>query len=225
MTKSTLLSATDFSRQVDGRMLLDDVSLELCRGDRIGLVGPTGSGKSLMLRSLAMLEPIDSGKLRWRQSAISSDQATAFRSQVIYLHQRAARFEGTVETVLRLPFQMRIHRQRSFHRQWIIDQLSAVGRDATFLDQPHDQLSGGETQIIALLRAIQLAPAVLLLDEPTSALDAETTRHVESIVMRWHEESADSRAMIWVSHDPKQAERVCDSVIYMREGQIDVVLH
>lgn len=221
--KSTLLNAANLSRQVDGRELLNDVSLELRCGDRIGLVGPTGSGKSLVLRSLAMLEPIDSGDLLWRQSPIANDHATAFRSQVMYLHQRAARFEGTVETVLRLPYQMRIHRQQTFNRQWVLDQLSSVGRDASFLDQSHDQLSGGETQIIALLRAIQLAPTVLLLDEPTSALDAESTRHVESIVMRWYDESPDARAMIWVSHDPRQAERICDSVIYMRAGQIETI--
>lgn len=208
-------------RRVGGRTLLDAVSIDINSGDRIGLVGPTGSGKSLMLRSLAMLEPIDSGNLFWQQSPVSCDQATAFRSQVIYLHQRAARFEGTVESVLRLPFQLRIHRGRSFDRQWIIDQLAAVKRDASFLGQSHDQLSGGETQIVAMLRAIQLAPQVLLLDEPTSALDAETAGHVESMVMRWYDESPESRAMVWVTHDPGQANRICDSVIRMRDGRIE----
>ena len=201
--------------------MLDDVSIDLCAGDRIGLVGATGSGKSLLLRSLAMLEPIGSGNLRWLDSPIHQDRATDFRSRVIYLHQRAAAFEGTVELVLRLPFQFRIHRQRAFDRQWILDQLDAVGRDAKFLDQPHEQLSGGETQIVALLRAIQLAPQVLLLDEPTSALDSESADLVETIVRRWYDEAPDSRAFIWVTHDRKQAERVCSALVTMSGGRIE----
>jgi putative ABC transport system ATP-binding protein len=221
LPKTVSLCASNLMRRIGDRTLLDAVSIDLNAGDRVGLVGPTGSGKSLMLRSLAMLEPIDSGSLFWQGSTVSCDQATAFRSQVIYLHQRAARFEGTVESVFRLPFQLRTHRGRSFDRPWAIDQLATVGRDASFLDQRHDQLSGGETQIVALLRAIQLAPKVLLLDEPTSALDAESANQVESIVMRWYDESSASRAMVWVTHDPDQADRLCDSVIRMRDGRIE----
>lgn len=202
-------------------MRLDSVSINLCAGDRVALVGPTGSGKSLLLRSLAMLEPIQSGQLRWHRSPVSNDAATSYRSQVIYLHQRAARFEGTVESVLQLPLQMRIHRQRRFDRTWIIDQLRLVGRDETFLAQPHDQLSGGETQIVALLRAIQLSPQVLLLDEPTSALDPQSVDHVEAMVLRWCDQQPQQRAFIWVSHDGQQSERLCDTVIRMNSGRIE----
>ena len=168
-----------------------------------------------------MLEPIDSGMLLWQQTPIAHDRATHYRSQVVYLHQRAARFEGTVESVLCVPFQLGIHRRRSFDRQWMLEQLAAIGRDAGFLAQPHDQLSGGETQMVALLRAIQLAPQVLLLDEPTSALDAQSARQVESIVTRWYEADPKARAMMWVSHDRDQAERVCDSLIQLRDGRIE----
>nr|WP_286177659.1 ATP-binding cassette domain-containing protein [Rhodopirellula sp. JC639] len=199
---------------------MDHVALELDAGMRLGLVGPTGSGKSLLLRSLAMLEPIDSGQLFWRNAVVSSDQATGYRSQVVYVHQRAAGFEGSVESILQQPFQLKVHRGHSFDRGWIIEQLATVSREARFLDQPHEQLSGGESQIVALLRAIQLSPSVLLLDEPTSALDRQSARHVESIVMRWYEEKPDARAFIWVSHDPSQADRVCDSLITMDAGQI-----
>ncbi len=220
MTADVLLQAVNLTRRVDGKTLLDDITLDLATGARLGLVGPTGSGKSLLLRSLALLEPVDSGDLLWQQAPVANDQATIYRSQVIYVHQRAAAFEGTVETVLRQPFQLKAHRDRHFDREWIVDQLATVARDAAFLDQAHEQLSGGEAQIVALLRAIQLSPRVLLLDEPTSALDRQSARHVESIVMRWYDDSPDSRAYIWVSHDPSQADRVCDSLISMHAGQI-----
>jgi putative ABC transport system ATP-binding protein len=219
-TNPALLTAETLSRNIEGRTLLDAVSLRLNPGDRIGLVGPTGSGKSLLLRSLGMLEPIDSGSLLWQRSPVTSHQATHYRSQVIYLHQRAARFEGTVESVLRIPYQLAIHRGQRFDRVWMLKQLAAIGRDERFLSQPHEQLSGGETQIVALLRAVQLAPKVLLLDEPTSALDAASTQHVESIVSSWYESAPESRAMIWVSHDHGQAERVSDSIMHMLDGKI-----
>lgn len=220
MASPTLLYVNNLTRSVDGRVLLDSIALDVSAGDRIGLVGPTGSGKSLLLRSIALLEPFDSGTLHWQSSPIRHEQAPKYRSQVIYLHQRAARFEGTVESILRLPYQLRIHRHRQFDREWIIQQLASVDRDASFLSQPHDQLSGGETQIVALLRAIQLSPTILLLDEPTSALDAQSATHVESIVMRWYDESPSTRAYVWVSHDPRQSERVCQKQITMYAGQI-----
>ncbi|MCA9138970.1 MAG: ATP-binding cassette domain-containing protein, partial [Planctomycetales bacterium] len=216
-----LLNVDHFTRRINGRVLLDSVTFDVSAGDRIGLVGPTGSGKSLLLRSIAMLEPIDSGSLLWKSSPIRNDQVTNYRSNVIYLHQRAARFEGTVESVLQLPFTLAANRDRSFDRQWIIRQLASVDRDASFLEQTHDQLSGGETQIVALLRAIQLAPTVLLLDEPTSALDSLAAAHVESIVMRWFDDSPALRAYVWVSHDPSQSERVCRTVTRMRAGRIE----
>lgn len=220
MTQPPLLSACGIKRSANGRLLLDDVSLDLHCGERLGLVGPTGCGKSLLLRTLAMLEPIDSGTLSWRSGWVDHQHATAFRSEVIYLHQRAARFEGTVDSVLKLPYQLRVHRDRQFDRAWIVDRLASVGRDPDFLSQPHEQLSGGETQIVALLRAIQLSPKVLLLDEPTSALDQVSTQQIESIVMQWYQQDPESNAFIWVSHDPSQAARVANSAISMRSGKL-----
>ena len=85
--------------------------------------------------------------------------------------------------------------------------LTHLGRDESFLDKPVGELSGGESQLVALLRAVQLDPKVLLLDEPTASLDAEATAAVETLVADWQAESAGARAVVWVSHDTGQAER------------------
>lgn len=221
MSPPVLISATDISRHEDGRVLLDQVSLEVAAGDRVGVFGPTGSGKSLLLRTLAMLEPVRSGTLLWNASPVTNDHATRYRSRVMYVHQQAPKFEGSVESVLRMPLSMRIHRGRAFDRKWVVEQLAFVGRDASFLSVPHQQLSGGETQMIAILRAAQLNPQVLLLDEPTSALDEQSTHRIESIVRRWYESGEGRRAFVWVSHDERQLARTCTRLLGMRRGRIE----
>src|SRR6266478_4288314 len=84
--------------------LLRDVSLAVRGGDRLAIIGPTGSGKTLLLRSLALLDPTDEGQVLRLNGPISPDSVPDFRRQVIYLHQRPALIEGTVEDNLRLPF-------------------------------------------------------------------------------------------------------------------------
>ena len=220
--ESILLLARNLVRHAGDRCLLDGVSLQLNAGHRIGLIGATGSGKSVLLRTLARLEPIDSGDLLWNGASVEPNQACNYRSRAIYLHQHPFRFEGTVEEVLAAPFRLKIHADKSFDRAWATGQLQRVGRDESFLRRRHEQLSGGESQLVAILRALQLEPCVLFLDEPTSALDADSTEVVESILLAWHAESPQSRAWIWVSHDRQQVERTCTQILQMNSGRIEI---
>ncbi|WP_435574561.1 ATP-binding cassette domain-containing protein [Burkholderia cenocepacia] len=96
-----------------------------------------------------------------------------------------------------------------------------AGRGADFLDKRASDLSGGEAQITALLRVLQLDPDVLLLDEPTSALDPESARAIEALVGAWFDAAPDARAYMWISHDPAQAARIGTMRLVMQAG----VLH
>jgi putative ABC transport system ATP-binding protein len=138
---------------------------------------------------------------------------------VIYLHQRPALLSGPVEENLRRPYALKIHRRARLDRRRALDALASVGRDESFLLRPQRDLSGGERQIVALLRAMQLDPAVLLLDEPTAALDAAAARAVEAAVGRWLDADA-RRAAVWVSHNLQQVERVAQRVLTIRDGQL-----
>jgi putative ABC transport system ATP-binding protein len=213
----TKLEAVNASRYVNGQPLLSDICLTLGAGERLAMVGPSGSGKTLLLRALAMLDPLDSGEIRWQGERVEGGRTPSFRSQVTYLHQRPALFEGTVDENLRRPFSLGVHREKKFCRESMIEQLNSLGRTDAFLDKQQASLSGGEAQLTSLLRAMQLDPQILLLDEPTSALDADATRQVESLVSRWLDR-AKHRACIWVTHDPTQAERVADSVRHLEAG-------
>jgi putative ABC transport system ATP-binding protein len=200
--------------------LIKDVSLSLGAGDRIGLIGPSGAGKTVLLRALALFDPLDSGTIRWRGTPVSGDAVPFYRKQVVYLHQRPALFEGTVEDNLRLPFGLKAHREREFDRGRVLDLLAALGRDAEFLTLPSRRLSGGEGQLAALVRALQLDPMILLLDEPTASLDSTTSQAVERLLESWLEQDC-RRAYVWVSHDLEQTRRMTTRQIRLRGGCIE----
>ena len=209
-------------RHPDGsRWLLDDVSLKILPTDRLGLVGPSGAGKTLLLRALSLLDPLDRGEIHWQGRRIQRDRVPGFRAQAIYLHQRPALAGDTVEAAIRQPFSLATHRRQHFQRDPLVARLKALGRDASFLEKRIGDLSGGEGQITALLRALQLNPLLLLLDEPTAALDLDATRAVETLVDTWLAESDGSRALVWVSHDQSQVLRVARRVITITAGRLE----
>src|SRR5205814_10371752 len=137
-----------------------------------------------------------------------------------YLHQNPVLFEGTVESNFQRPFWLKVHRDRRYNREHVLDLLGAVGRDDSFLHKLNSQLSGGEAQIAALVRAIQLDPSILLLDEPTTALDADTAAAAERLVDGWLKQAEHERAVVFVSHDASQAQRVSERIIQIRNGHI-----
>jgi putative ABC transport system ATP-binding protein len=202
--------------------LLRRASLSVEAGARIVVTGPSGSGKTLLLRALAWLDPLDEGELRWHGQPLAPSTVPSFRSHVIYLHQRPALIEGTVADNLKYPFTLALHGKRRFHEDRARSYLASLERSAEFLQKLGRDLSGGEAQITALLRAVQLEPEVLLLDEPTAALDPAATRAVEQCVDQWFREAPRQRAIVWVSHDRDQAARVADRVIAMEAGTVSV---
>ena len=97
--RDSLLSVKNLGRRHPGgdSWLFQDFNLDLESGDRLALVGPTGSGKSLILRALALLDPVDSGEVLWRGNPIADTEVPSYRSQVTYLQQRSPLVPGTVE--------------------------------------------------------------------------------------------------------------------------------
>jgi putative ABC transport system ATP-binding protein len=152
---------------------------------------------------------------------VGGDAVPAYRKQVIYLHQRPALLDGSVEDNLRYPYTLGVHRGTRFDRVRMVELLDGLNRGAAFLEKSGRDLSGGEAQIVALLRAVQLDPAVLLLDEPTASLDRATALAVEGLLDRWLAAGSGRRSLVWVSHDPDQALRVSSRRLHMRSGRIE----
>jgi len=207
-----LLQARRLGFTIDGRRLWHDLDLALHAGERLAVVGASGSGKSLLLRTLAGLEPVQSGELSFQGRPLSDWSMPAYRARVVYVPQRPALPEGEVEAALRVPFQFRVHRHHQFPTDRARQLLSSLGRDTSFLQQRTERLSGGEAQIVAMLRALLIDPEVLLLDEPTASLDAHAVSAVETLVENWLR-AQPQRACVWTSHDRQQIERISDRVL------------
>lgn len=222
-TAHPLLRARDLGRRDPdrpARWLYRGLSVDVRPGEILGLRGPTGSGKTLLLRALAGLDPVDEGEVELLGRGRGAWNPTAWRRTAVYLHQAPALFPGTVEDNLREPFGFSAHAGRRFPADRALGHLRRLGRGRAFLDQPVEDLSGGERQLTALVRAVLLEPRVLLLDEPTAALDPAATDEVEETVRRWLEEDEASRGALWVTHDAEQAGRVAHRQRELRGGRL-----
>lgn len=203
-----LLLARGLRKQVGERLLWQGLGLELGPGERLALVGPAGSGKTLLLRQLAWLDPLDGGQVLLRGLPPQGWSLPRYRAQVAYLAQRPPVFSGTVAQNLAEPWTYRCHQGRSPDPERLLAWLDQLGRGPSFLGQDAERLSGGETQLLALLRLLQLDPVVLLLDEPSASLDGATTLKLEALLLQWLGNG--DRALILTSHDPDQVQRCCD---------------
>jgi len=217
-----LLKACGLGRRKPGSgdWLLRGVCVAIRPGDRIALTGPSGSGKTVLLRALAILDPHDEGSIEWEGRSLQGEDIPAYRKNVVYLHQRPALFEGTVEDNLEHPFTLKSHRAKRFDRARVVGMLETLKRDEAFLEKSSRDLSGGEAQIVALIRCLQLDPAILLLDEPTASLDNATAEAAEELLYRWQLEAFGERSFIWVSHDLEQAKRMGASRLQIHLGEI-----
>ena len=205
-----------------GAWLIRDVCVSLGFGERLGVFGPSGAGKTVLLRAIALLDPLDEGSILWDGRVVRGDSVPEYRKRVIYLQQRPALLDGTVEENLRHPFTLRAHRGRAFDPIRAEALLARLGREPGFLAKVSRDLSGGESQLVGLIRALQLDPAVLLLDEPTASLDPAAAGAVEGLLDEWLAAEPDGRALVWASHDADQARRMTDRRIYLRAGRFEL---
>ena len=215
-----MLEARSIVRRAGGRRLLGELSLTVGAGERISLSGPSGAGKTVLLRALAMLDPLDGGRLLCDGRPVQPAGVPAYRCRVAYLHQTPALADGTVELNLKLPFSLAAHRHQSFDRARALDLLSRLGKEESFLGRRRGELSGGEAQIVALVRLLQLEPAILLLDEPTAGLDPDSAKLARGLLSRWQRGDAGGRAYLWVTHDERLSAGVAERRLQLEAGRL-----
>ena len=207
-----------------GRTLLDEVSGCIYGGDRIVLMGASGSGKSLLLSALASQIPLTQGRICLaypnQMTDIASIPPPHLRQQIALLTQTPVMVDGTVRDNLMLPFGFGHHKAKQFDEQRHIAWLARFGKSADFIHQDITKLSGGERQIVHFLRTLQLEPTLLLLDEPTAALDTVSAGVLMSLVHEWLDEH---RAYIWISHRTDEVATLGNHRWQMTAGRLECV--
>ncbi|MFM7073127.1 MAG: amino acid ABC transporter ATP-binding protein [Planctomycetota bacterium] len=210
------------TKRYGGRLVLDGVSMAIGQGETVALVGPSGGGKSTLLRCINGLCPFDSGEIRVGghrlTPAAGSPMATAavrrlygmiFQDFQLFPHMTA------LQNVMEAPRQV-LRKPLDECRRQAIDLLERVGLAERLHDYPR-QLSGGQRQRVAIARALAMSPSGLLCDEITSALDPELKSEVLSAL---GELKRVGLTLILVTHEIHFARRAADRVFFLADGQI-----
>lgn len=211
---SIILRTERLTREVAGRRIVDDISIEVARGDVLAVVGPSGAGKSSFLRLLNRLDEPTSGTVYVDGRDYREIPPRALRRRLGMVMQTPFLFPGTVAENIR--FGPRQHREtlddEAIAR--LLEQVALPG----FAARNVANLSGGEAQRVAFARCLANGPDVLLLDEPTSALDDAAKHGIEALV---REIVAASRlTCLIVTHDTAQAARVAQRVMVIEKGKL-----
>jgi len=197
----------------NNQMVLKDVSVDVQNGDLLVIIGPSGSGKSSLLRSINRLNEIDSGTILLDGQSIHEMPVTELRCKVGMMFQKTSPFDGTVADNIAFGASLT---GETLSRDRILELMELASLEAEYIDRPANELSGGQEQRLGIARALALNPSVLLLDEPTSALDPIATHNVEDSLLKLRDNT--NLTMIWVSHSIEQARRIGNRVLLLDEG-------
>jgi peptide/nickel transport system ATP-binding protein len=203
---------------------VDGVSLDVRRGEVLGLVGESGSGKTTLGRAAAALQPVSQGRVlvEGRDLAVlTDDELRALRRDVAFVHQDPAASldpRRTVGASIREPLDIQGIGSVGERVARVAELLDAVRLPATFIRRLPHQLSGGQRQRVALARALALTPRLLIADEPTSALDVSVQAEILSLFASLQDELG--FACLFISHDLAVIHQVAHRVGVLRAGHL-----
>ena len=197
---------------------LDNVSVDIPTGSLTALLGPSGGGKSTLLRIIAGLEQPDSGSIE-----IAGEDSTSLPPQqrnVGFVFQHYAAFKHmTVRGNVAFGLEIRKRPKREVDER--VNELLALVHLSQFADRYPSQLSGGQRQRMALARALAVEPQVLLLDEPFGALDAKVRKELRDWLRHLHDEV--HVTTVFVTHDQEEAMEVADEIVVINNGAVEQI--
>ena len=197
---------------------LDDVSVSIPTGQLTALLGPSGGGKSTLLRIIAGLEWADTGRIEIE--GVDATDVPARRRDVGFVFQHYAAFKH-LSVFRNVAFGLEIRKRPKAEIRERVGELLELVHLSQFADRLPAQLSGGQRQRVALARALAVEPKVLLLDEPFGALDAKVRKELRDWLRRLHDEV--HVTTIFVTHDQEEALEVADEIVVINEGRVEQV--
>jgi len=201
-----------------GTVLLQEISFSLERGEIAALFGPSGGGKSTLLRLLVRFLDPTAGEIRFQGSLLSEWEPRALRRKIGLVRQQAHMFDGTVLDNLQLPFRWLKQPPPDAQSPVLLEILDGCQLAPELLPKPADQLSIGQKQRVALARTLLQEPELLLLDEPTSALDRPTADQIGETLRLLRQQR--QLGIMLVSHDLRQLRRLADRGLFLVDGQL-----
>lgn len=209
-----IIKINNLSKQyLEGDVILKGVNLDIEKGEVVSIIGPSGGGKSTLLRCLIGLEEIDSGNI---EVPDKKKMGMVFQSFNLFPHKTA--IQNIMESLVVVD-----KMDKSEARKIAYDLLEKVGlKDRA--DFYPKALSGGQKQRVAIARALARNPEVLLFDEPTSALDPEMVKEVLNVIEQLRESS--NITMVIVSHEIDFVNQISDRIVVMEDGNIkDIIVN
>jgi tungstate transport system ATP-binding protein len=203
-------------RSYNGNPILRDCSFGFASGRTYVLQGPNGSGKSTLFRTLALLEPPDSGRVEYREGGRILPAGLALRRRITLVLPSTGIFNTTV--CKNVAYGLMIRGITGADREARVnDALAAVGLEHKKWHRAAE-LSSGETKRLGIARAMVINPEILMLDEPTANIDPANTAIIESIILKMKQER--QTTILMITHDPDQAQRLGDDLLCMQDGKI-----
>jgi len=208
----------DVNKKFGDFVALENISVSIPNGQLTALLGPSGGGKSTLLRIIAGLEFADSGQVEI--DGVDATYLTPQKRNVGFVFQHYAAFKHM--TVARnVAFGMEIRKRPKAEIKGRVAELLALVHLSQFADRLPSQLSGGQRQRMALARALAVEPTVLLLDEPFGALDAKVRKELRDWLRRLHDEVHVTTVL--VTHDQEEALEVAESIVVINDGRIEQI--
>jgi phospholipid/cholesterol/gamma-HCH transport system ATP-binding protein len=219
---AVLIRVRDLVVEFGRQRVLDGLSLDVRRGEIIGLVGGSGSGKSVLMRTIIGLLPKRHGRIE--VFGLDLDQASDAERRAVerrwgILYQQGALFSSlTVRDNVMFPMREYLHLSEALMREVAMAKLDLVGLAPEDAVKFPSQLSGGMTKRVALARALALDPEIVFLDEPTSGLDPITGGEFDSLIETLKETLG--LTVFMVTHDLDSLRAICDRIAALADGRI-----
>jgi len=214
----TGIAVEGVSKRFGDYVALDDVSLQVPQGALTALLGPSGGGKSTLLRVIAGLETPDAGRVLISGEDATQTPARARGVGFVFQHYAAFKHMTVRDNVA---FGLKIRKRPKDELARRVDELLELVHLEGFAERYPAQLSGGQRQRMALARALAVEPRVLLLDEPFGALDARVREELRAWLRRLHDEV--HVTTVFVTHDQEEAMEVAEQIVVLNEGRIEQV--
>lgn len=197
--------------------LLQNISFTLEKGDRLGIVGPSGAGKTTLVRLLNRLDDPTSGIIELDNRPLNQIPVIQLRQRVVLVPQEPKLLGMTVEETLTYPLRLQQLSKGEIQQRMDI-WTSRLSIPSEWFERNELQLSVGQRQLIAIARGLMMQPQILLLDEPTSALDIGNGDHLMEVLIEVS--NTTQTAIIMVNHQLDLVRQFAKRVLYLRQGQI-----